>query len=73
MCIRDRVARFHRLEDQELPENLDYDNLEGLRLEARAKLSAQRPRSLGQASRILGVSPADIAVLIAHLKRKRGK
>ena len=67
------VARFHRLEDQELPKDLDYDNLEGLRLEARAKLSAQRPRSLGQASRILGVSPADIAVLIAHLKRKRGK
>jgi tRNA uridine 5-carboxymethylaminomethyl modification enzyme len=67
------VARFHRLEDQELPEDLDYQTLEGLRLEARAKLSAQRPRSLGQASRILGVSPADIAVLIAHLKRKRGK
>lgn len=70
---REEVARFHRLEDQILPPDLDYQHLEGLRLEARAKLTAQRPANLGQASRILGVSPADIAVLIAHLKRKRGE
>ena len=67
---RAQVERFRALEDTLLPETMDYASLEGLRLEARQKLSAQRPRSIGQASRISGVSPADIAVLLVHLKKR---
>lgn len=67
---RAQVERFRALEDTLLPEAMDYASLEGLRLEARQKLSAQRPRSIGQASRISGVSPADIAVLLVHLKKR---
>ena len=66
---RAQVERFRSLEDMLLPDEIDYAALDGLRLEARQKLAAQRPRSLGQASRISGVSPADIAVLLVHLKR----
>ena len=66
---RTQVERFRALEDTLLPESLDYAALDGLRLEARQKLAAQRPRSIGQASRISGVSPADVAVLLVHLKR----
>ena len=67
------VERFRRLETMALPEDLDYLNMDGLRLEARMKLDAQRPDNLGQAGRILGVSPADIAVLIAYLRHREGK
>ena len=67
---RAQVERFRALEDTLLPETMDYASLEGLRLEARQKLSAQRPRSIGQASRISGVSPADVAVLLVHLKKR---
>lgn len=67
---RAQVERFRALEDTLLPEAMDYASLEGLRLEARQKLSAQRPRSIGQASRISGVSPADVAVLLVHLKKR---
>ena len=66
---RTQVERFRALEDTLLPESLDYASLDGLRLEARQKLAAQRPHSIGQASRISGVSPADVAVLLVHLKR----
>ena len=52
-----------------LPKDLDYTKLDGLRLEARQKLNAQRPDNLGQASRISGVSPADVGVLLVYLKR----
>ena len=62
-----QVAEFERLEQRLLPEDLDYDHIQGLRLEAREKLSAIRPRSLGQAGRISGVSPADIAALMVYL------
>ncbi len=63
------VAEFARLERKTLPDDVDYASIEGLRLEAREKLAAIRPRSLGQASRISGVSPADIAALMIFLER----
>ena len=58
------------MEELPLPDGLDYTKIDGLRLEARQKLNAQRPENLGQASRISGVSPADIAVLLVYLKRE---
>ena len=66
---REQVARQKRMEDILLPETLDYTAIEGLRLEARQKLQKQRPLNLGQASRISGVSPADVSVLMVQLKR----
>ena len=65
----EQVRRFRAMEDLPLPNTLDYAKLDGLRLEARQKLNARKPQSLGQASRISGVSPADIAVLLVCLKR----
>ena len=61
------VARQERLEHKLLPDELDYTTITGLRLEAAQKLQAQRPKTLGQASRISGVSPADISVLLIYL------
>ncbi|HIU32946.1 MAG TPA: tRNA uridine-5-carboxymethylaminomethyl(34) synthesis enzyme MnmG [Candidatus Pullichristensenella excrementigallinarum] len=63
--------RFRRMEGVRLPEDADYLNMSGLRIEARQKLDRQRPQSLGQASRIPGVSPGDIAVLTVWLERLR--
>lgn len=63
------VAKFAKLEDQKIPANFDYDGLEGLRTEARQKLKAIRPSSLGQASRLGGVNPADVAVLMVGVGR----
>ena len=57
------------MEDHALPPALDYSAIQGLRLEAREKLQAVRPLNLGQASRISGVSPADIAALMIYLER----
>ncbi len=64
-----QVAEFERMERRTLPPDLDYTALQGLRLEAREKLAAVRPASLGQASRISGVSPADVAALMIWLER----
>ena len=61
------VEDFEKLEQRVLPADLDYSNIQGLRLEAREKLNAVNPRNLGQASRISGVSPADIAALMIYL------
>ena len=63
------VADFARMERKALPDDINYNNIDGLRLEAREKLDAIRPRSLGQASRISGVSPADIAALMIWLEK----
>ena len=68
-----QVEEVKRLEDRSLPKDLDYLSISGLRLEARQKLSEIRPRNLGQASRVSGVSPADVAVLMVYLKQGEGK
>ena len=68
-----QIERFKKLENKTLPEDLDYMSMEGLRNEAREKLTAIRPVSVGQASRISGVSPADINVLLVQLERLRRK
>jgi tRNA uridine 5-carboxymethylaminomethyl modification enzyme len=64
-----QVEELRRMEGRTLPPDLDYGAIVGLRLEAREKLAAVRPADMGQASRISGVSPADIAVLMIHLSR----
>ena len=64
------VADFQKMEDHALPPALDYSAIQGLRLEAREKLQAVRPLNLGQASRISGVSPADVAALMIYLERR---
>lgn len=66
-----QVAQFQKLESRLLPEDINYHSIQGLRLEARQKLDAIRPRSLGQASRITGVSPADISVLLIYMEQHR--
>ncbi len=63
-----QIEDFSRLEQRPLPHDLDYDKVTGLRLEAREKLKRIRPESFGQASRISGVSPADISVLMVYLE-----
>lgn len=63
------VERFKKTEGRLIPESIDYNNIEGLRLEARQKLSRIRPANVGQASRISGVSPADISVLLIYLEQ----
>ncbi|MBR7081993.1 MAG: tRNA uridine-5-carboxymethylaminomethyl(34) synthesis enzyme MnmG [Oscillospiraceae bacterium] len=65
-----QVDEFKRMENRKLPDNIDYGGINGLRLEARQKLDAVKPDNLGQASRISGVSPADIAALMIWLERE---
>ncbi len=66
---RDEVARFRRLEDRSIPPDMDYEALTGLRTEARERLAYVRPATVGQAARLAGVNPADITVLLVHLRR----
>lgn len=68
-----QVEKFKKLEQKILPQNIDYAQIKGLRLEARQKLNKIKPNSVGQASRISGVSPADISVLLIYLEQKRQK
>ena len=63
-----QVEQFKKLEAKLIPDNIDYDDVSSLRIEARQKLSALRPLNIGQASRISGVSPADISVLLVYLE-----
>ena len=67
----EQVERMEKLENKLLPEGLDYGKITSLRDEAREKLSAIRPRSVGQAGRISGVSPADVSVLLVYLEKER--
>ena len=62
-----QVQQFKKLEARKIPDNIDYEQVMGLRLEARQKLEAVRPINIGQASRISGVSPADVNMLLVHL------
>lgn len=64
-----QVAQFEKAEKRNIPEDIDYDDVKSLRLEARQKLKEFRPENVGQASRIAGVSPADISVLLVYLKQ----
>lgn len=66
-----QVEQMRKLETTAMPEGIDYKTISGLRIEAREKLNKIRPMNLGQASRISGVSPADISVLIIYLEQKR--
>lgn len=69
-----QVEGFKKLENKKLPKDIDYDAISGLRIEAKQKLNAYRPISIGQASRIAGVSPADISVLLVYMESyRRGK
>jgi tRNA uridine 5-carboxymethylaminomethyl modification enzyme len=68
-----KIERFKKLEDKKLDQDFNYDEVEGLRIEARQKLNQFKPVSMGQASRISGVSPADINVLLIHLEKMRRK
>lgn len=63
------IRRFEHAESQRMPDDIDYESIQALRIEARQKLAAQKPRSLGQASRIPGVSPGDISVLMVYLEK----
>ena len=62
-----QVDQFKKLENRKIPKDINYDDVKSLRIEARQKLNKIRPNSIGQASRISGVSPADINVLLIYL------
>ena len=64
-----QVEQFKKLENKKIPEDINYDEIQSLRIEAKQKLNAIRPASIGQASRISGVSPADVSVLLVYLKQ----
>jgi tRNA uridine 5-carboxymethylaminomethyl modification enzyme len=68
-----QVEQFKKMERKNLPDDLDYEEIQGLRLEARKKLNLYKPVSVGQASRISGVSPADISVLLIYLEQRKRK
>ena len=63
-----QVEKFKKMEKKLLPEDINYEEINGISLEARQKLNKHKPHSIGQASRISGVSPADISVLLVYLQ-----
>lgn len=64
-----QVKNFKKLENKRLPQNLDYETVAGISLEARQKLNKFKPDNIGQASRISGISPADVSVLLIFLEQ----
>jgi tRNA uridine 5-carboxymethylaminomethyl modification enzyme len=70
---QEQIDRFKKLEEKKLSTEIDYEQIKGLSLEARQKLNKQKPTSVGQASRITGVSPADISVLLIYLTQSGKK
>ena len=68
-----QVEQYKKMEKKKIPEDIDYEKIPSLRIEARQKLSKFRPVSIGQASRISGVSPADVSVLLVYLEHFQGK
>lgn len=68
---KEQIERFKKMEERKLPGVIDYEQIKGLSLEARQKLNKQKPHSIGQASRISGVSPADISVLLIYLNQQK--
>ena len=66
-----QVQQFKKMENKKIREDIDYKSIKGLRIEAQQKLDKIKPASIGQASRISGVSPADISVLLIYLEQKR--
>ena len=64
-----QVSQFKKLESKKIPENIDYEDISGLRIEAKQKLKLYMPMSIGQASRISGVTPADISVLLIYMEQ----
>src|SRR5207249_4748731 len=69
----EEAERFRRLEDERLPESIDYGRLPGLSREVREKLGRVRPRSIGQAARISGVTPAAVSILLVHARALKGR
>ena len=65
------MEQFEKMENRKIPDKIDYDDVGSLRLEARQKLKEFRPSSIGQASRLSGVTPADVAVLLIYLEKFR--
>ena len=68
-----QVEKFRKLEKKLLPDNIKYNEIKGLRIEARQKLDKIKPTSVGQASRISGVSPADVSVLLIYLEQLKNR
>ena len=68
-----QVEKFKKMERKLLPDDIDYNTIQGISLEARQKLNKHKPHSIGQASRISGVSPADISVLLVYLQTRKGE
>ena len=66
-----QIEQFKKMENKKIPESINYDDVPSLRIEARQKLTKYRPVNVGQASRISGVSPADISVLLVYLEHYR--
>mgnify|MGYP002524306764 CR=1 FL=1 len=67
------MENFKKLEKKILPEDIDYNDVKGIRIEARQKLNKFKPHSIGQASRISGVSPADVSVLLVYLEQLKNR
>lgn len=69
----EQVDRLKKMERKRIPEWIDYDDIQGIAMEARQKLKEVRPLSVGQASRVSGVNPADISILLVYLEQGRQK